>query len=108
MLAESLVEIPEGDCEEHGFIVGTSFGHAVRCSVAFLDHKGHEYRLGPSLHFDTEDESLRWWRNNRDNSDRVRVMHLSDGRYALEVAPVDGLLRCDERESVLATTAHAH
>ena len=94
-IAESEAALPEADCAVNGFPEGTTFGHAVRCSVAFFDQNGVEYRLDTRIRFTSEADSLRWWRNNRDNPDRVRLARQSDGTWALSVAPIGGPDRAD-------------
>ncbi len=94
-IAESETTLPEVDCTANGFPVGTTIGHAVRCSIALFDQNGVEHRLDTRIRFGSETDSLRWWRNNRDNPDRVRLTHHEDGSWCLHIAPMAGPVRAD-------------
>ena len=95
VLAESETKLPEDVCREEGFAEGTTVGHAVRSSVAFFNQLGEEWRVDTRIEFKDEAESLRWWRKNRDNPKRVRLTHQGDGRWSLEVAPIEGPVKVD-------------
>ena len=97
-IAESDTELPEPLGDEHGYPPGTTVGHAVRCAVAFDDRDGTEYRLETRLAFPSEAESLRWWRANKDNPDRITLRHVGDGRWEMKVALTDGARRVDWKD----------
>ena len=87
-LAEMEDMMPEVLCREHGFLVGCSVGHAARSSIAVIGPDRREYRLETKIRFKDERESLEWWRNNRDNPNRVVLEPNGDGRHMLKIAPI--------------------
>lgn len=97
-IAESEAKLPDEACEEFGYPEGTTVGHAVRCSLAFFNQHGDEYRLDTRLGFKTEADSLLWWRNNRDNPNRVTLTHQRGGKWAISIAPMGGPDRGDWKD----------
>jgi hypothetical protein len=85
-VAESEAELAEDDCTHLGLPRGTTVGHAARTTLVAYS-EGVEYRLTTRIAFGSESESLRWWRTNRDNPDRVRLRHVGGGQWSREVAP---------------------
>lgn len=89
-IAESEAQLPEKLCEAAGYPVGTTAGHAVRCSIGFCDQTGVEHRLDAHLHFPTEADSLEWWRAGTVNPDQILLRHAGGGRWEIRVAPTNG------------------
>ncbi len=90
VLAESDSKLSEELCLMNDFPVGSTVGHAARSLIAFCNQNGVEYRLDTKINFKSEAASLRWWRQNRDNPNRVRLERQGDGSYSLSIAGISG------------------
>jgi hypothetical protein len=86
-LAEMPEKLPDDVCQKLGLPSGSSYGHAARTMIIVRDQDGVEGRLNTIIKFDSEDASLAWWREHKDDPDRVRLAHVRDGSWQLDIAP---------------------
>jgi hypothetical protein len=87
-LAEMTDKMPDDICRELAFALGTSVGHAARSLIVVRAQDGREYRIVPTIGFESEEQSMKWWQRNKDNPERV-VARLTGEQARIDGAEAD-------------------